>query len=753
MLYNRIQSSKAAPFFVDSATDLLQETSRKLIYLNIFLIALWQVSSGIIWDSMVGLRLVPISLGLVLLSFLALRLIPRNFLLAQIFLQVSIALGIGGYAYLAQSPLLLIALGIVPLTASVMIGWQGAVVAEGMLIGIVIWHNQISPPTLMLPSINALTIFFGATLGVIGWITISSLMTVTEWAVYSYQEAADKIKRARDRQLELLQVQHDLLLANNELARLSNRLKIMTHLAEEARRVKQEFVANVSHELRTPLNMIIGFTETIVHSPRLYGNKISPKLMADISAIHRNSQQLIALINDVLDLSQIEAGKVVLNKKWHTIDHLVLESMNSVQALFDSKGLYLTQGRRQEDLEVYCDGTRIREVLLNLLSNAGRYTEQGGVSINYWQDGEHVILSVTDTGPGISQKDQERLFQPFQQLGTYERRHEGSGLGLSISKQFVEMHDGKMWLESEIGKGTTFYFSLPYENGVAAQVAVSGSLRWINEFAVKEPRRRSFVAPTPVVKPRYILLDKGSALRHLLQRFDAEVEIRSVSQIDDALLELQRSPTQGLIVNRSSQDLPLTLQNRLPYGTPIISCTVTADEDISQQLGIARYLVKPVTREQILSSIAEVTPNGQEVLIINQNTEELQLYVRILESSEKKYFVLRSTSPEQALDLLKSRNPDLVLLNLTSEDQEVLNLLEKKVQDPEIASIPVILVAAQDPYQAILVGNSFEVKHCGELLTVDFLNCIRAITSILAPISPSAIPKPPETLPAEPASE
>jgi len=249
------------------------------------------------------------------------------------------------------------------------------------------------------------------------------------------------------------------------------------------RRAKEEFVANVSHELRTPLNMIIGFSEMIPELAHVYGVALPPALLSDIAAIRRNSQHLARLVDDVLDLSQVDAGRMALRKEWTSLREIVDEAILAVRALFESKGLSVETQIPSDLPEAFCDSTRIRQVMLNLLSNAGRYVKRGGVQVRVRQEQNELMVTVTDTGPGIAPADQQRLFQPFQQLeSSLRHRSGGSGLGLTISKRFVEMHGGKMWLESQVGVGTTFGFSLPVQTPTVPALAEDGALRWFSPY-------------------------------------------------------------------------------------------------------------------------------------------------------------------------------------------------------------------------------------------------------------------------------
>lgn len=291
----------------------------------------------------------------------------------------------------------------------------------------------------------------------------------------------------------------------------------MHQVAEEARRAKEQFVANVSHELRTPLNMIVGFSEMIIQAPKAYGAALPAALRADLDVILRNAQHLASLINDVLDRSQVEAGRMALTRERVALPEIIDEARSGVERLYGSKGLYLRVEVPAELPPVFCDRTRIREVLLNLLTNAARYAEQGGVDLHAWQEGSDVIVSVADTGPGIAPEDAGKLFAPFQQLdGSIRRRYGGSGLGLAISKDFVELHGGKMWLESEKGRGSTFFFRLPIE---PLALPDSPAWRWLDAEWEYRQRTRPAAIPSAAVTPRLLVVEEGTALQRLLGRY------------------------------------------------------------------------------------------------------------------------------------------------------------------------------------------------------------------------------------------
>ncbi|MDI7276156.1 MAG: HAMP domain-containing sensor histidine kinase, partial [Anaerolineae bacterium] len=328
--------------------------------------------------------------------------------------------GVGPATYLLALPAALASLAVsVP---------AGAVVAS-MCTGLLVWAPAgLLPgdPTLRVVTLVAVWGVFGLI-----WLTLQPLLTALRWSWSSYEQSRNLLDRARDYQVQLKQTLKDLADANLQLTRLNRLAQALRQEAENARAAKEQFVANVSHELRTPLNMIVGFSEMIIESPETYGERIPPALLADLEIILRNSQHLSDLIDDVLDLSQIEARRMALTSERVLLAEIVGAAALAVRPLFDSKGLYLRTDV-PDGLAAHCDRTRIREVVLNLLSNAGRFTERGGVELRAWQDGREVVVSVADTGPGIAAEDREKLFRPFQQLdGSVRRRYGGTGLGLA----------------------------------------------------------------------------------------------------------------------------------------------------------------------------------------------------------------------------------------------------------------------------------------------------------------------------------
>jgi CheY-like chemotaxis protein/anti-sigma regulatory factor (Ser/Thr protein kinase) len=465
--------------------------------------------------------------------------------------------------------------------------------------------------------------------------------------------------------------------------------------------------------------------------------------LADLTVVLRNSQHLSSLIDDVLDLSQIEAGQMALTKERVSLAEIVEAAAIAVRPLFASKGLAL-QTAIPEDLPlVFCDRTRIREVVLNLLSNAGRFTEQGGVQVRASQEGNEVVVSVADTGPGIAEEDKDRLFQPFQQLdGTIRRRYGGTGLGLSISKSFVELHHGKMWVESEPGRGTTVFFRLPIDPPAPLD---SGALRWFNPYQPYQERHRPFrLRPAPV-RPRLVVMEGGNSMQRLLGRYLAGAEITPVANLEQALLELSQVPAQALLINdvRVGETLQQVNQSTaLPYGLPALICSIPGMEQAAGTLGVSDYLLKPISRDVLLGALDRLQREVKTVLIVDDEPDAVRLFQRMLVSAGRGYRVLRAFDGRQALEILRREQVDVILLDLIMPAMDGFQFLAAQSQEPALRDVPVILISARDPMGHPIVSNALAVTCRGGLSIQQLLACIEAVSTILSPVGRLVDPTP-----------
>jgi signal transduction histidine kinase len=334
------------------------------------------------------------------------------------------------------------------LTALLIIPWLAGTPLTGFASGIVLFTTM------------TVLLLGGAALS---WVAAYSVRGTIGWAISAAQksERREQLLREAQNELEMAIRERDQL--NDQLYRLTLELEEARADAESAYRSKASFMATMSHELRTPLNIIIGFSSAMLDHPEMYQEaRFSDTLVVDIAEIRRSGQHLLGLINDILDLARVEAGRLDLNKQALPLAPLLDEMLRTAQGLLKERPVLLRREYQAALPIVMADEVRVRQVLLNLISNACKFTSVGEVGLGVRVDDQEVIIWVRDTGIGIADSDQERIFHQFEQVASHDtRQHTGTGLGLSICRWLVELHGGRMWLESELGKGSIFSFTLP----------------------------------------------------------------------------------------------------------------------------------------------------------------------------------------------------------------------------------------------------------------------------------------------------
>jgi CheY-like chemotaxis protein len=354
-----------------------------------------------------------------------------------------------------------------------------------------------------------------------------------------------------------------------------------------------------------------------------------------------------------------------------------------------------------------------------------------------------VVVSVADTGPGIAQEERAKVFQPFQQLDpSLRRRHGGSGLGLSISKHFVELHGGKMWFESQEGTGTTFFFRLPIN---PPPPPADDLTRWLSPEWHYRERGRPSLAPAPSVRPRFVVLEAGNVLQRLLNRYFDSAELVPVSTLDEAIAELSRTPARALLVNdvaAGEARQRLNLSAGLPHGTPAIVCSVPGTHEAAGTLGVSDYLVKPVAREALLAALDRLPLKGRTVLVADDEPEALRLFWRMLASSPRGYRVVAAGDGQRALRMLRELRPAVLLLDLVMPGMDGFQLLAAKRDDPTIRDIPVIVLSARDPAGQPIVASALAATRAGGLSVAQLLAAIRSLTGILATAGQAGDPAP-----------
>jgi signal transduction histidine kinase len=266
------------------------------------------------------------------------------------------------------------------------------------------------------------------------------------------------VRRFSDREVRVVETFADQAAIAIQNVRLFNEIQDKSQQLEVANRHKSEFLANMSHELRTPLNAIIGFSEVLLQG--IFGD-VNEKQREYLADVLGSGQHLLSLINDILDLSKIEAGRMDLELSTFALRDALDSGLTIVRERASRHGIALSAAVASDVGTIVADERKVKQILYNLLSNAVKFTPDGGkVEVSVRADNGHIRVEVRDTGIGIAGEDQQRIFEEFRQVGR-ERSREGTGLGLTLTKRFVELHGGRIWLESSPGKGSTFIFTVP----------------------------------------------------------------------------------------------------------------------------------------------------------------------------------------------------------------------------------------------------------------------------------------------------
>jgi signal transduction histidine kinase len=376
-------------------------------------------------------------------------------------------------------------------------------------------------------------------------------------------------------------------------AQLYRELKDQSMELELASRHKSEFLASMSHELRTPLNAVLGFSEVLLE--RMFGD-INERQEEYLRDIHGSGKHLLELLNEILDLSRVEAGRMELDYSSVELRALLDDAASMLRERAAAHAITLRVDVADDVGSVYTDELRLKQVVLNLLTNAVKFTEDGGsVLVTARRTSSEIEVTVTDTGIGVPESDRERIFESFQQGGRGSTKEEGTGLGLTLSRRIVDLLGGRMWLESVVGSGSTFGFSLPARDGVAP----AGSAPTVGEVVIIEDDRPSLDLLTA-----YLV----AAAVGVTPARDGQSGLEAVRRVrpDAVLLDIRLPGMDGWSVLQALKADDETRQ------VPVIVVSIVDERARGVELGAAAYLVKPVRRSDVLTAIRGVgVPAGE----------------------------------------------------------------------------------------------------------------------------------------------
>ncbi len=450
----------------------------------------------------------------------------------------------------------------------------------------------------------------------------------------------------------------------------------------EVDRLKSQFLANMSHELRTPLNSIIGFSRVILKG---IDGPITELQQQDLMAIYNSGQHLLGLINDVLDLAKIEAGKIELAFDDVNMVELINSVMSTASGLVKDKPIKLVR-KIQSDLPIVrADATRIRQVLLNFLSNAAKFTDEGEITVEAMvlpgpSGHPELMISVSDTGPGIAPEDQPKLFQPFSQVDdSPTRKTGGSGLGLSISQQLVQMHGGRIGVHSVVGKGSTFYFTLPIYRAREETPTSGGKV----VLSIDDD-------PQVIALYERYLQPQGYQVIPLTDPARAKERARQLKPFA-ITLDIMMPGYDGWAVLR---DLKSDEETR---HIPVIICSIVEERERGFSLGAADYLLKPILEDDLLAALDRLNGDGsiREVLIVDDDPDALRLLSKFF-LEHPRYKVTLAEGGKQGWEIIASQPPHAVILDLFMPDMDGFTILEKMRDIPRLRDVPVVVVSGGD---------------------------------------------------------
>ena len=480
---------------------------------------------------------------------------------------------------------------------------------------------------------------------------------------------------------------HDLAEAFNamelDLAAARRQLEARAAELEEANRLKGEFVANVSHELRTPLSSIIGYSQLLLDTDH---HELTEEQHSDVTTILTAAEHLLVLIHDVLDMARIDAGQLEVSPQQQDARELAREACQAVATLAHAKGLALVQELPDEPVPAFCDPGRVRQVLLNLLGNAVKFTDTGAVTVRVESSGPWGLMIVRDTGPGIPEDEIAGIWQEFRQVdGSLTRRRGGTGLGLAITRHLVGLQGGTITCESEVGVGSTFTVALP-----AHGEAGNGAPASLHARPAPPGARVLVVEDNPDTARLMARWLRGAGYQPELAD-SAEAALRALDAgppPDCIVLDLILPGLDGLGLLSRLRERPDAAE------IPVVITSMLDERARGLALGATDYLTKPVDRAELLMAVerSEATIADHGVLVVDDDPAALELMVRWLTPLGPVHLARDGT---EGLALLKQLRPAAAVVDLMMPGMSGLELIRAAREDPALTATSIIAVSAK----------------------------------------------------------
>jgi signal transduction histidine kinase/DNA-binding response OmpR family regulator len=517
---------------------------------------------------------------------------------------------------------------------------------------------------------------------------LAVLITAFNEMLEQIQRNEEALLKAHDELEERVRVRTaELQAAKKKVEDFSASIVKANEELERAGKFKDQFLSTMSHELRTPLNAVLGFSELLTEER--YGT-LNERQQRFLKHIHTGGKHLLSLINDILDLSKIEAGRLELSIETVPVKRTFAEVLDTMRPLADKKSQILSQ-RAQPEITVLADPTRFKQILMNLIANAVKFTPEGGtIELQADQSADGIRVGVRDSGPGIPPEEQKRIFEAFYRMGSTEKAVEGTGLGLAITRRLVELHGGQLGIESEVGHGSCFHFSL--RHGEALKPA--------------EPRGRNLAATVPM-RGRVLVVEDDASAAQLLQSqlISAGYEVTLCDKPDRALdlaaqlqpiavtLDVVMEPINGWDLLSSFKTDSRTAK------IPVILVTIVDQPTKGALLSADEYIVKPVDKTTLLGAvercISKRTRNGKASILVVEDDAPTREFVAELLSKQGCNVRTAGDGLEAAAQMDKA-TPDLVILDLMLPIGNGFELLAKWRGEPKTADLPIFILTSKD---------------------------------------------------------
>ena len=627
---------------------------------------------------------------------------------------------------------------VVVVVGTVLLGtWQGFVAGTAMwAIGATAWYVAAGLDALHQDMVPVLFLYY--LVGSAVWVAARPQSLSVQWALTGWEHARQALREVQERRGELYRVVRALEEATRRIERVNNELLIAQREAEEARALQARLAATVSHELRGPLNLILGFSRLMALSPESYREPLPPSYRADVQTIYRNCQHLVSLVDDILDLSQIEAQHLPLVKDHVDLNQdVVLKTVEIVQPLAERKGLVLSLGLACGLPQLLADQVRLRQALLNLLINAVRLTDRGGIAVRTAQEGDSLVVSVQDTGPGIAAGDIPKLFKEFTMLQRTGAKEEGSGLGLSISKHLVELHGGQIWVQSRKGMGTTFFFSVPLP-GAGSTYATP-----VRTQDAQKQRDR---------EPRCLVVHQDPGIVRVLSRHIEGYRVVGLSDTERVMDMIEELRPRAVI---TTDELLPALTDRLQqasYDVPLITFGAPIRRDRIGRANLLGHLVKPISPDTLGAMIRQVERDGETViLLVDDDPDVVRLLEKMLMIMPRPYKILKAYDGRGALEVMSECVPDVVFIDLVMPEMDGQQTIVRMGEQERLRDVPVVLISAQDQVTSRMALQTPIAVRCRSHVEISrAANCFRGFMDALSPQYLEE-PKQPERPAADPA--